>query len=161
MAGAAVVFSGCDSCVFANNTIVHPGSQVARIVQENPERAVGADGHFTNNVVVFAESRLRGHVDVAAGTRPETYTFGANLWYAVDDEKFAGPDYPSGIPAEQGAVVGRNPLLDAARRPKEGSPAFTAGREVPGGRAVGFRAAPLPQSAQQGGVRGAVKGERD
>ena len=161
MAGAAVVFSGCDSCVFANNTIVHPGSYVARIVQENPERAVGTDGHFTNNVVVFAESRLRGHVDVAAGTRPETYTFGANLWYAVDDEKFAGPDYPSGIPAEQGAVVGRNPLLDAARRPKEGSPAFTAGREVPGGAPWDFERRRYPSPPNRGGVRGAVKGERD
>ena len=134
--GAAVVFAGCDACVFANNTIVYPGSYVARIVQENPERGVGTGGYFANNVVVFAASRLRGYVDVGAGSRPETYTFGSNLWYAVDDDQFAGPDYPRGIPAEQGAIVGRNPQLDAARRPMAGSPALTSGREVPGG-AVG------------------------
>jgi hypothetical protein len=65
---AAVVFAGCDECVFANNTVVHPGDYVARIVEENQERGAGAGGYFINNVIVFAESRLRGHVDVGAGS---------------------------------------------------------------------------------------------
>jgi hypothetical protein len=147
---AAVVFAGCDACVFANNTIVHPGDYVARIVEEHPERGVGTGGYFVNNVVVFASSRLRGFVDVGPRSRPATFTFGWNLWYAVDDESFAGPEYTDGLPAETNAIVGRNPLLDATRRPQVGSPALTSGREVPGGAVPDFDRRPYGSPPNRG-----------
>jgi len=128
-----ITFSGCADCVFANNTIVDPGDFVARIVEENAERQPGQGGYFINNIVVFSANRLRGFVDVREGTRPTTFTFGWNLWHARDDASFAGPVYTNGLPAEQGAVVTQDPLLDANRRPLEGSPAIAAGREVPRG----------------------------
>jgi hypothetical protein len=151
---AAVVFSGCDDCVFANNTVVHPGDFVARIVEENRERGAGAGGFFINNVIVFAESRLRGYVDVGAGSRPATFTLGWNLWYAVDDESFAGPEYTDGLPAEKNAIVGKNPLLDAGRRPSAGSPAFVPGREVPFGPVADFERREYGQPPNRGAFAG-------
>jgi hypothetical protein len=72
-------------------------------------------------------------VDVRDGSRTATFTFGWNLWHASDDPAFRGPRYRGGLLPEQKAVVGRDPALDAQRRPKAGSPAFGAGRTVPGG----------------------------
>jgi hypothetical protein len=133
-----VAFAGCDTCVFANNTIVDPGDHVVRIVEENKSRAPGANGFFINNIVVFEGSGRRSYVDVGTGTRPSTYTFGWNLWHAQDDASFAGPEYSHGIPAERSAIVRKDPLLDANRRPLAGSPAIAAGRVVPGGIGVDF-----------------------
>ena len=121
-----------------------------RIVEEHPERGVGTGGYFVNNVVVFASSRLRGFVDVGPRSRPATFTFGWNLWYAVDDESFAGPEYTDGLPAETNAIVGRNPLLDATRRPQVGSPALTSGREVPGGAVPDFDRRPYGSPPNRG-----------
>ena len=135
---APVVFAGCDACVFANNTIVDPGDYVARIVEENGSRAPGANGFFINNIIVFEASGRRSYVDVRAGTTPSTYTFGWNLWHAVDDAHFAGPVYGDGLPAERAAIIRQDPKLDASRRPLPGSPAIGAGREVPRGLAGDF-----------------------
>ena len=130
---APVVFAGCDDCVFANNTIVDPGDYVARIVEENRSRDPGANGFFINNIIVFKKADLRRYVDIGRGTRPATYTFGWNLWHALDGELGAGPAYGGGLPAERKAIVGKDPRLDADRRPLPGSPAIAAGREVPRG----------------------------
>jgi hypothetical protein len=135
---APVVFAGCDACVFANNTIVHPGDYVARIVEENGLRTAGSSGFFINNIVVFEASGRRRYVDIGAGTRPETFTFGWNLWHALDDASFAGPAYDGGLAAEQNAIVRQDPLLDAEGRPRAGSPAIAAGRDVPRGLAGDF-----------------------
>jgi len=131
--GTPVVFSGCRDCVFANNTIVDPGDYVARIVEENRARGPGERGWFVNNLIVFERRRLRGFVDVRDGARAATFTFGWNLWHARDDAGFRGPRYGGGLPPEQNGMVGRDPALDARRRPRPGSPAFGAGQTVPGG----------------------------
>ncbi len=133
-----VAFAGCDACVFANNTIVDPGDHVARIVEENQSRTPGANGFFINNIIVFEASGRRRYVDVGTGTRPATYTFGWNLWHALDDASFAGPVYSDGLPPETSAIVRKDPLLDAKWRPRVGSPAIAAGRIVPGGIGVDF-----------------------
>jgi len=131
--GTPVVFSGCRDCVFANNTIVDPGDYVARIVEENRARGPGERGWFVNNLIVFERRRLREFVDVRDGARAATFTFGWNLWHARDDAGFRGPRYGGGLPPEQNGMVGRDPALDARRRPRPGSPAFGAGQTVPGG----------------------------
>ena len=128
-----VVFTGCADCVFANNTIVDPGDYVARIVEEHQSRLPGQNGYFINNVIVFESRRLRDFVDIGEGTRPTTFTFGWNLWHALDDERFSGPAYGGGLPGEQRAVVSRDPPLDEWRRPRPESLAIGAGRAVPGG----------------------------
>ena len=159
---APVVFAGCDDCVFANNTIIDPGDYVARIVEENRSRVPGSNGFFINNIIIFKKAGLLRYVDVGRGAKPATYTFGWNLWHALDGEFDAGPAYGGGLPAERNAIVGRNPRLDADRRPLAGSPAIAAGREVPRGvpgdygrqaygspPAVGAFAGPKPRSQRQ------------
>jgi hypothetical protein len=136
---APVAFVGCDACVFANNTIVDPRSYIARILEENTGHLAGHHGLFINNLIVFNTTDLNGwsYVDVGPNTRPETYTFGWNLWFAVNDAGFAGPPYQGGVPSETGSVIQEDPLLthlaDGEYRITDGSPAQGKGRDVPGG----------------------------
>jgi len=139
---APVVFAGCDSCVFANNTVARPGDFVARIVQENRDRASGGNGYFVNNLIVFDSRKLREFVDVRKGARPATFLFGWNLWHATDDAKFAGPVYDDGLLPERQSIVTRDPGLDRQLRPMPGSPALTKGRDVPGGLGSDFDGRP-------------------
>ena len=97
-----MTFSGCLDYVFANNTIVDPGDYVARIVEENPGRRRGERGSFINNIVVFRGRVPRSLVDVREGTKPATFTFAANLWYAPDDPSF---DRSYGDPPAVGAFA--------------------------------------------------------
>ncbi|MBL8173024.1 MAG: right-handed parallel beta-helix repeat-containing protein [Bryobacterales bacterium] len=139
MAGAAVAFTGCDGCLFANNTILDPKTWVARILQENrAERfAPSRNGQFVNNIIVFKMADVRAFVNVSPGTAPETFTFGSNLWFASDrGSDWTGPVLGNNIPPESGSLVQRNPMIpDAANRdvriPSD-SPAHAAGRLVPG-----------------------------
>jgi hypothetical protein len=135
--GASVSFTGCDHCVFANNTIIEPRSYIVRILQERQdERFVPTrNGYFINNIILFNTADIRDYVDIGEGTSPETFTFANNLWYALDKEDFSGPDIPSVIPKETGAIIQQNPQLDLTNQnysiPKT-SPAAGRGREVPG-----------------------------
>ena len=142
---APIVFAGCDACVFANNTVLNPGDYVARIVRENPQRDYGGGGYFINNVIVFEARRLRDFVDVRPGTRPSTYTFGWNLWQELGKPGFQGPRYRGGLPPEQRPVIARDPQLDGELRPRPGSAAVAAGRDVPGGLAGDMDGRPYGQ----------------
>jgi len=133
-----VAFVGCDTCVFANNTIVDPGRYLARILEENGTRTPGANGFFINNMVLLRSSGRSRYVDVGPGTRPTTYTFGWNLWYSPEEASFAGPEYFGGLPAERDSLIQTDPRLDGDWRPLAGSPAVAAGRDVPRGLAGDF-----------------------
>ena len=139
-----MAFVGCDTCVFANNTIIYPINYVARILEENVGGTAGHDGFFINNLLMFntADVNSWSYVNVGPDTRPGTYTFGWNLWYAMDDPNFSGPVYQDGVPAETNAVIQQDPLLaDMAGgdyRIPNGSPAQAAGRDVPRGTVGDF-----------------------
>ncbi len=141
---APVAFVGCDTCVFANNTIVEPQNYVARILEENTTLAAGLGGYFINNLVVFDTADINGwsYVNVGPNTHPNTFTFGWNLWYALDDSNFSGPVYRGGVPAETNALIQQDPLLvdmDGGHyRILDGSPAQGSGRDVPGGAVADF-----------------------
>jgi len=110
--GASIAYVGCDGCVFAHNTVVEPRTWVARILQETTgERFVPSrNGLFVNNLVVLRQADLRTFVNLGAGTAPETFVFGFNLWYALDQgPDWAGPTLPGGIPRETGSVIQRDP----------------------------------------------------
>ena len=132
--GTPVVFSGCRDCVFAEQH-----DRRSRRLRGTDRR--GERGPRTRrarlvrrqNLIVFERRRLRGFVDVRDGARAATFTFGWNLWHVRDDADFRGPRYRGGLPPEQNPIVGRDPGLDARRRPGPGSPAFGAGQAVPGG----------------------------
>lgn len=134
---AAIVFAGCEGCLAAHNTIVEPRRHVVRILEEDTQRETGGDGAFVNNLVVLRTRDLRRYpVDVGPKTRPETFTFGSNLWYVLDRRYYKGPRFGHGIAAETGAVIQQDPLLadlpGGDYHPREGSPAIGAGRALPG-----------------------------
>ncbi len=136
MSGAAVAFVGCDACVFAQNTVVEPRTWVARILQENtgarfvPSR----NGLFVNNIIVFRQADLRSFVNVGSNTAPETFVFGSNLWYALDQgADWTGPALGGGIRPETGSVIQQDPRF-ANRQTGDfhiplSSPARGAGRK--------------------------------
>jgi PKD repeat protein len=144
-----VAFVGCDTCVFANNTIIEPLSYVARILEENTSRTAGHDGYFINNLLVFntADINSWSYVNVGPNTRPDTFIFGWNLWYALDDPNFSGPVYQGGLPAESNAVIQQDPLLTNLAAGDyhimQGSPAQGVGRSVPRGVVADFDYAPF------------------
>jgi hypothetical protein len=139
--GAPIAYVGCDACVFAHNTVVEPRTWIARILQESTDARFvpSRDGLYVNNLIVLNVGALRGgvFVNVGAGTAPETFTFGNNLWFALDrDDTWTGPALPDPIPPETGSVVQMDPLLvdrdadDYHLQP--GSPAIAAGRALTG-----------------------------
>lgn len=135
--GAPIAYVGCDACVFANNTVIEPRTWVARILQETTDARFvpSRDGWFVNNVVVFRLADLRTFVNVGAGTAPETFTFGNNLWWAVDeDASWPGPTL-DGVPPESGSIVQMDPLFVSREggdyHIQAGSPAAGAGGTFP------------------------------
>jgi len=137
MSGATIAYVGCDACVFAHNTVVEPKTWVARILQESraerfvPSRA----GLFVNNVIVLRLADLRTFVNIGPGTAPETFTFGSNLWYALDrGADWTGPTLPPEIPPETGSLIQRDPrFVDPERGDYHiplTSPARNAGRDL-------------------------------
>ncbi|MGD8559450.1 MAG: right-handed parallel beta-helix repeat-containing protein [Gammaproteobacteria bacterium] len=146
--GASVAFVGCDLCVFANNTIVEPQTYIARILQESQgDRFVPSrNGYFINNIVVFNESDIRTYVNIGAGTAPETFTFGNNLWYALDNPGYSGPNISSPIPAETGSVIQQDPQFDLVNGDYSinlNNPAAGNGRDVPGTVTTDFAGQPF------------------
>jgi hypothetical protein len=139
--GAPVAFVGCDACVFANNTVIEPRHWVALILQESTDARFvpSRNGQFINNLIVFNTTALRSPpINVGPATAPATFVFGSNLWYALNDPAYAGPNYRgTGVPAESGSLIQRDPLLVNHRggdyHLSGTSPAIRVGRSVPGG----------------------------
>jgi len=151
---APVAFVGCDTCVFANNTIVEPGTYLARILEENTTLGPGANGYFINNIVLLNTSGRGAVVNVGANTQPATYTFGSNLWYSLDNPGYTGPTLGGGVPAETGSLIQQNPQLDGNYRPSSTSPAIGAGRAVPRGLAGDFDRRPYAAPPTLGAFTG-------
>jgi hypothetical protein len=110
--GAAVAFVGCDGCLAAHNTIIEQRRWVVRILQENTDARFvpSRNGVFVNNLVVLNAADLSTVVNVGADTSPMTFTFGNNLWFALDRPSTWVPPI-TGVPMETGSVVQRDPLL--------------------------------------------------
>ncbi len=143
MSGASIAYVGCDGCVFAHNTVVEPRTWVARILQETtgarfvPSR----NGLFVNNLVVLRQADLRTFVNVGAGTAPETFVFGSNLWYALDQgPDWAGPALSGGIAPETGSVIQRDPGFADREGGDYHIPLSSPARKA--GRAATFETAP-------------------
>ncbi|MCI0507331.1 MAG: hypothetical protein L0Z73_14640 [Gammaproteobacteria bacterium] len=146
--GAAVAFTGCDLCVFANNTIIEPKTYIARILQESQDARFvpSRNGYFINNIVMFNQADIRSYVNIGAGTAPETFTFDNNLWYALDNAAFTGPNISSPIPPETDSIIQQHPLFDLANAnyaiPAD-SPAAGRGRDVPGSISTDYNNVPF------------------
>ncbi len=113
-----------------NNTIIHPGKWVVRILQEQSDlsRFVSCgEGVFRNNLVVINDN-VSVLCNVGNNTRPETFTFSNNLWYHSENPDWSGLDLPV---TDADAIVGQDPLLTdfdgEVFTLKAGSPAAAAG----------------------------------
>ncbi len=153
---APVAFVGCDTCVFANNTLIEPRAYIARILEENTAVGPGSDGYFINNLIVFNVAEINGFsfVNVGADTVPGSFTFGTNLWFALDQPGFSGPVYQGGVPPETDAVIQQDPLLadpqNADYHLTAGSPAIARARSVPRGVPADFDGDPYDNPASIG-----------
>lgn len=139
--GAAMAFAGCVDCVFAHNTVVMAQPYVIRILQEHtdPGRLLPArNGVVANNIVVFDSTLVRRVVNVdsdVTSVEDETFTFRDNLYFAVDDPMFDGPNFEGMIPPETGRIVNQDPRFvssstgDFHLQPM--SPARASGNPVP------------------------------
>lgn len=134
---AAVAFVGCQNCLFAHNTLDTPENWVLRILQETTTGGgyvfgESGDNTFASNLIYFSRGALSRVVNIGPNTRPATFTFANNLWYAHDQPSNSEPDLPA---PEIDPVIGQDPLLvDPAAdnyRVMTGSPAIGAGRTPP------------------------------
>lgn len=134
---ATIAYVGCDTCVFANNTVIEPRTWVARILQETTgARFVPSRNGLFGNNIVFNQAEIRALINVGANTAPSTFVFGNNLWFALDRPSFSGPAVSDGIPPETGTLFQRDPMFvdrpSGDDRITDSSPAARAGRNVEG-----------------------------
>lgn len=124
----AAAFTGVDGAVFEGNVIVNPSHWVFRILQETrlegfaPCRNVLVRG----NVIVFQRAGLRTEVNVGDGTKPETFRFERNWWFAEDEPRRSQPTLPGQV---VGDVHGVDPKLDPdTRLPRDAAALRLLGR---------------------------------
>lgn len=127
-------FVGCVDCVFAQNTVIDPGTWLLRILQETTTDATytfepARDGLVASNIFYFNRGALSTDVNVGVDTAPDSFAFTSNLFYAHDDPGQSQPSLPG---TETGSVVALDPVLDGDYRIGAGSPAAGAGSAVPG-----------------------------
>jgi len=127
----AIAFTGCIECLAAHNTIIDPQGHVVRLLEEHPERAVGRDGRFINNIVVFRAKDVDELVSAAGDSRPQAFSMSSNLWYAHDQESVPATTHDLRFPKEDRALMGVDPeFVDPGAgdyRLRDGSPAAAAG----------------------------------
>ena len=138
---APIAFVGVDGAVFRFNTVYDPGKWICRILQERPEPRFtpSSNGLLERNIFVFKAARMSEVVNVAPGTKSETFVFKDNLWFAMDNPAASKLRLPT---AEQGGVHGVDPKLEA---PDKGSFKPLAPE------AAGFGATALKTPANAGG----------
>ncbi|MBE7558381.1 right-handed parallel beta-helix repeat-containing protein [bacterium] len=96
---------------FHHNTIVFPERWILRILQEtrNPRFQPCHDGVFEHNLIVY-DRRVETFVNVGPGTKPESFVFRGNAWYATEGAR--RPTLPT---AEDDGVYQVDPRLEEAR----------------------------------------------
>jgi hypothetical protein len=107
---APVAFAGIDGSTDRYNTIYEPRKWVVRILQDStyPTFVACRNGRFENNIVVYNAGGVRAAVNVGDGTKPDTFTFANNLWYAKDDPARSKPRLPV---TERGGIYNVDPKL--------------------------------------------------
>jgi hypothetical protein len=137
--GGVMAFVGCVDCVFAHNTFHLGRPYVIRILEENPEPRLlpARNGLVANNIIVFDSRDLVRVVNVDSdptSVEDETFSFRSNLYHAVDDPMFPGPDFEGMIPPETGQIVNEDPRFTMPTSDyslQAGSPAIHSGVLVP------------------------------
>lgn len=107
----AISFVGVVDGLAAQNTIVNPTRWPIRILQETVssggyEFLPAQNNVIDNNIFYFSSGQVSSHVNVGANTRPESFVFRNNLWFAHNNPGSSTPTLPV---TETGGVIGQNP----------------------------------------------------
>lgn len=137
---SAVVYSGCNSCIVANNTIIEPNSSVFWAVEEKASKGPGQNGYFINNIVVFNNADLSefSFFNSNGQSLVDTFTVDGNLWFARDNAAFSVVPNGYGFPMGANGIIQDDPMLDVNYRLTSGSPAIAQGIPIPGGVTFNF-----------------------
>jgi hypothetical protein len=166
--GGVMAFVGCVDCVFAHNTFHLGRPYVIRILEENPEPRLlpSRNGVVANNIMVFDSRDLVRVVNVDSdptSVEDETFSFRNNLYSAVDDPMFMGPNFGTELrgddPAGDGADREHGSALhhaDQRLHAAAGKPRDPLGRGRAGDGVRRLRRPVLRRSAFTGRVRGGV-----
>jgi hypothetical protein len=134
-ADAPICFAGADGGVVRFNTFLSPNKWVVRILQDTDyeDFVPCRNGRFENNIVVFETARARNPINVGERTRPDTFTFKNNVWFAKDTPTLSTPKLPA---REQGGTYGTDPKVDpTSLRAANGAVADKAGADaLPGAK---------------------------
>jgi hypothetical protein len=105
-----VAFVGVDGAVVRHNLILFPGKWVVRVLQESQgeEFVPCRNGVFERNLVVFRAADVGTAVNVGPGTKPKSFTFRENFWFAKDRPTASRPRLPV---AEKSGRYGKDPQL--------------------------------------------------
>ena len=106
----ACAFVGVDSATFAQNEILFPEKWVFRILQETNDAGFIACRNVTieDNSIVFLRSQVSIEVNIGANTRPDTFQFKKNRWFAEDHPDRSRPTLPN---EESDGVYGADPRI--------------------------------------------------
>lgn len=111
---AAVAFVGVDQATFKHNTVFLPKRWIIRILQESTGQEMVPCGNVTiaDNLIIFREDQIRSHLNLGAGTAPETFQFERNLWYCEDHP---ANSKPRGMPVQEvDGSYDHRPLIENA-----------------------------------------------
>ncbi len=131
---AAVAFTGLASGSFTYNTVYCPTTWLMRILEEDTSPGMAESGNVVvkDNIFAFASS-LQTAVNIGPNTLPQTFTYGGNWWYCIDNPAASAPTLPA---SESGGTYGVDPqFVDAATGDVHlaaGSPASGVGADATG-----------------------------
>lgn len=93
----ACAFVGVDGATFTENQILFPQKWIFRILQENSEPPFAQCSNVTiaNNSIAFRRSQVSIEINIGANTRPTTFKFTNNRWFAEDRPDRSRPQLPT------------------------------------------------------------------
>jgi len=131
----AIAFTGCIECLAAHNTIIDPQGHIVRLLEEHPDRAIGRDGRFLNNLVTFEAHEVGEFVAAGPNSNSKAFTLAGNLLYARDTDALVEVNQASNPAVEQASIATKKPnFVDPASgdyRLRSGSPAMVSELNIP------------------------------
>ena len=133
-AGVPFAFVGAVDSIAANNTIIDPGHWLVAILQQTNstdafEFRESGNNRIVNNLFYYDRSALSEPIKVGSNTRPQSFEFSGNFWYAHDDVERSQPVLPV---HESSGIAGEEPqfrnLASGDYRLRESSPAIGRGQ---------------------------------
>lgn len=154
----AIAFTGCIECLAAHNTIIDPQGHVVRLLEEHPDRAIGRDGRFLNNIVTLRMQDIMGFIHFDDSSAPEAFISGWNLWAARDSDLLSHLRDDCRFLTERSSLfafeVGFINPSKGDYRPSQASPANSSGHFMDNIGLLDFEARPFPEPPTIGAYSG-------